>query len=132
MVLNFISMNKQETNLLFFLLIPQHHVMISIRDVIEASNGYEVLKMMNNAIKHTPEGGNIEICYDSQYISIENEGKHLTTQQMKTIWETYVSHDREGTGLGLAICRTILELHHFDYGVKNTEKGVCFYIRTKE
>lgn len=94
--------------------------------------GIVIKNIMSNAIKHTPEGGNIEICYDSQYISIENEGKHLTTQQMKTIWETYVSHDREGTGLGLAICRTILELHHFDYGVKNTEKGVCFYIRTKE
>ena len=46
---------------------------------------------------------------------------------MKLIFETYVSKSREGTGLGLAICKAILELHHFTYGVKNTQKGVKFY-----
>ena len=51
---------------------------------------------------------------------------------MESIWETYVSSDREGTGLGLAICKSILELHNFGYEVQNTEKGVCFIIKIRE
>ena len=40
---------------------------------------------------------------------------------------TFVTHDHQGSGLGLAICQAILQLHHYDYGVKNVESGVEFY-----
>lgn len=88
-----------------------------------------ISNFLSNAIKHTPQHGHIYIRYDEKHISIENEGSTLTPQQMENIWETYVSGDREGTGLGLAICKSILNLHHFQYSVFNTEKGVCFDIQ---
>lgn len=91
-----------------------------------------IKNFLSNAIKHTPKQGNIYITYDDESFSIENEGSFLTEQQMESIWDTYVSSDREGTGLGLAICKSILELHHFSYEVQNTERGVCFTIRFKE
>lgn len=90
-----------------------------------------IKNFLNNAIKHTPKQGYIYIIYTENQVIIENEGSSLTDEQIKTIWDTYVSGDREGTGLGLAICKTILELHHFDYGVKNTEKGVAFWFGYK-
>ena len=34
-----------------------------------------------------------------------------------------------GTGLGLYIVRGILENHNAEYGIKNTENGVCFWLR---
>jgi signal transduction histidine kinase len=54
--------------------------------------------------------------------------------KIKEIWYPYkkVSAERsntKGTGLGLAISRTILELHKFSYGVKNSEDGVIFWFK---
>ena len=34
-----------------------------------------------------------------------------------------------GSGLGLYIVKTILDEHNALYGIKNTEKGVLFYIK---
>lgn len=84
--------------------------------------------LISNAIKHTHMGGNIYIHYDHQMFSIENEGECIDENKMDTIWDTYVSNDREGTGLGLAICKTILDMHGFYYRVENTQRGVCFTI----
>lgn len=97
---------------------------------IDAYHIQMVLKnFLSNAIKHTPNHHNIYIIYENKKISIENEGSFLTDEQRKTIWDTYVSSDREGTGLGLAICKTILDLHEYDYGVYNTNIGVCFWFQ---
>ena len=83
---------------------------------------------MSNAIKHTPQNRHIYIKYHQGILSFENEGKPLSHEQKETILDTYVSSDRQGTGLGLAICRSILELHGFQYDVCNSEKGVEFQI----
>lgn len=90
-----------------------------------------IKNFMSNAIKHTPETMKIYVHYDSHILSIENEGSHIDEDKMETIWETYVSSDREGTGLGLAICKTILDMHGFNYKVENTEKGVRFIVEMK-
>lgn len=87
---------------------------------------------LSNAIKHTPMQKMVRIIYQDNMIKIENEGQHISDQQKEMIWETYVSSDREGTGLGLAICKSILELHGFEYGVENTDRGVCFYFVVKK
>ncbi len=87
-----------------------------------------LMNFISNAIKHTNQNGYIYITYQHPVLNIENEGEHLTKEQKETIWDTYVSSDREGTGLGLAICKTILDLHEFGYNVINTDKGVQFQI----
>ncbi|MEG0593253.1 MAG: HAMP domain-containing sensor histidine kinase, partial [Coprobacillus sp.] len=90
-----------------------------------------IKNFMSNAIKHTPQGCYIEIIYNENEVSIENEGSRISEEQIECIWDTYVSSDREGTGLGLAICKTILDLHGFKYKVENTDKGVRFTFTTK-
>lgn len=86
-----------------------------------------IKNFLSNAITHTPENSLIIITYENRIFTIENEGEQLSEETMKNVFETYVSSNREGTGLGLAICKTILELHGFNYGVKNTCHGVCFW-----
>jgi signal transduction histidine kinase len=85
---------------------------------------------LSNAIKHTYENGKIVITID-RGLFIYNDGKQITDDQIEKIWYTFVTHDCEGSGLGLAICQSILELHHFNYGVHNKENGVEFYFQEK-
>lgn len=85
---------------------------------------------LSNAIKHTLENGKIFITI-CQGVSIYNEGEIIPEDNIESIWYTFVTHDHEGSGLGLAICRSILELHQFEYGVKNKENGVEFYFMSK-
>lgn len=87
---------------------------------------------MSNAIKLTPQDGHIYLDYVNGILKFENEGHHLSDEQIDKIWDTYVSGDRHGTGLGLAICRAILDLHGFSYCVINSEKGVQFQIHIKD
>ena len=48
---------------------------------------------------------------------VYNDGDLILEDRLGQIWYTFVTHDKEGSGLGLAICRSILELHDFEYGV---------------
>lgn len=87
-----------------------------------------------NAIDHTPEGGRIIIKILENTFEIFNSGSHIPEDKIKEIWYPYKKVNTErsntkGTGLGLSISRTILELHKFSYGVKNTEDGVIFWFK---
>ena len=53
---------------------------------------------------------------------------HLTL--LVPFYRTDKSRSRStgGSGLGLYIVKTILDLHHMGYGIKNTQNGVMFFI----
>lgn len=88
---------------------------------------------ISNALRYTAEGKNVYVRLDEHGFEIENEGHPIPKDDLEKIWLTFHkvnrSRNAEGTGLGLAICKAILDLHHFEYGVKNTEKGVLFYFK---
>lgn len=97
-----------------------------------------VTNFLTNAIRHTPDGGQINIFAVEENdgrvkISIENEGSPIETDQLENLWEQFYQgnleqyRSKEGTGLGLSIVKNILKLHETDFGVYNTELGVCFY-----
>lgn len=88
---------------------------------------------ISNALRYTAEGKNVYVRLDEHGFEVENEGHPIPKDDLEKIWLTFhkvdSSRNAEGTGLGLAICKAILDLHHFEYGVKNTEKGVLFYFK---
>jgi len=88
-----------------------------------------------NALRYTKEGHKVIVRLDDYMFSVENEGSKIPEEELEKIWLTFhkvdKSRNEKGTGLGLAICRAILELHHFEYGVKNTETSVFFYFSFK-
>ncbi|MEG0367859.1 MAG: HAMP domain-containing sensor histidine kinase, partial [Coprobacillus sp.] len=92
-----------------------------------------VNNFISNALRYTDTGKDVTIHLDEHTFFVENEGQHISEEELEKIWITFYKVDKarneEGTGLGLAICKAILELHHFEYGVKNTEKGVLFYVK---
>lgn len=90
-----------------------------------------VSNFISNALRYTESGKEVIVTLEEHLFSVENEGAFLNEEEIEKIWLTFhkvdKSRNKEGTGLGLAICQSVLDLHKFNYGVKNTEKGVLFY-----
>jgi signal transduction histidine kinase len=90
---------------------------------------------LTNAIRHTENGHAIAIAVkrkgDTAEISVENQGSPIAEEDRKKIWDQFYLVEsrtsKSSTGLGLSISREILELHHADYGVENTQDGVRFF-----
>lgn len=85
---------------------------------------------LSNAIKHVHYQGKI-IIFINKGISIYNEGPLIEEDRLEKIWYSFVTGDQDGNGIGLAICQSILELHHYHFGVNNKESGVEFYFYEK-
>lgn len=87
-----------------------------------------------NAMDHVPEHGVISIRIFDNTFEIFNSGSRIPDHMTEEIWQPYKKADlsrsnSKGTGLGLSITRTILELHAFPYGAKNTGGGVIFWFK---
>ncbi|MFJ8458590.1 sensor histidine kinase [Lysinibacillus xylanilyticus] len=98
-----------------------------------------ITNLFVNAVKYTPKHNriNIKIVYLKDFnkykFKIENENIIIPYDEIEQIWDPFYrlekSRSKEfgGSGLGLAIVKQILERHHSDFGVYNTENGVEFY-----
>ncbi len=92
-----------------------------------------------NAIDHTDIGGKIKISLktidDKAEFSVFNEGKNISDEDMKQIWDSFYRSDKarnrknNNVGLGLHIVKTIIEKHTGEYGCKNISNGVEFYLK---
>lgn len=96
-----------------------------------------ILNLMSNAIRHAVENSVITITIDRDSSGkiltvIENMGMPIAENDFSRVWDQFYrierSRDRKsgGTGLGLSIVKHILELHHSEFGVMNTNNGVAF------
>jgi signal transduction histidine kinase len=93
--------------------------------------------LMSNAIRYTPEGGQIEIktWQEAGFIkvSVSDNGEGIQPQAIEHIFQPFYRGERSrtreqgGAGLGLAIARGILEMHGGHITVTSKEgKGTCF------
>ena len=95
------------------------------------------INLIDNAIKHSPEGSSIHIaiCEISGMItvSISDDGDGMTEEVQKHIFEKFYqgdkSHKAEGNGLGLAMVKKVLELHGGSIQVNSAPgQGSCFTV----
>lgn len=67
---------------------------------------------------------------NSYRIDVIDSGPGVSSEQLKSIFEEYVSYaggrDRSRGGLGLAICRMIIHQHHGRIWAENSEAGAVF------
>lgn len=90
--------------------------------------------LINNAIKFTPVGGNIDISYEENdhdfILSVDDSGPGLNDKEINKVFEKYWTGNAthcSGTGLGLFICKTIIEAHGGHIFVENISgKGARF------
>ena len=104
-----------------------------------------IINILTNAIKYTPEGGNIKIyvgfVYNDAYIKVIDNGLGIPEEDLKRIFERFYRVDKArtrkmgGTGLGLSIAKEILDRNGGNIDIKSEEgKGTEVVIRipTKE
>ena len=100
----------------------------------ESRIGQVITNFATNAIKYSPQGGNIRLkIFQDQgkhHFSIENESEPLPEEALERIWDSFyrteTSRTSKGTGLGLAIAKSIIELHRGSCSASNTSTGVEF------
>jgi signal transduction histidine kinase len=88
--------------------------------------------LIDNAIKHTPSGGEIKILISSSNkgvnVRVKDTGLGIPEKELPYIFDRYRKGKSEGgTGLGLAIVKKILELHKSSINVISVyQKGTEF------
>ncbi len=94
--------------------------------------------LISNALRHTPEGGQITIRIDADAagvrVAVCNVGDPIPGEQIERIFERFhrgsaLRESRgEGAGLGLAITRSIVHAHGGQISAKSAEGVTCFTI----
>jgi len=110
-------------------------VVLGDRDYIEQALGNYIM----NAFQHTDIGGKIRITMKrrekSVWIGVYNEGEQISEREREDIWQSFYMggsdhkslENYSNVGLGLYLVKSVIEMHHGEYGMENTENGVEFW-----
>ncbi len=99
-----------------------------------------VNNLLSNAVRHTPEGGRIEVRVDdsdgsNMILSVKNTGETISPEHLPRLFDRFYrvdssrQHSGENVGLGLAITRSIAQAHGGDAFVRSEEGVTTFEIR---
>lgn len=78
--------------------------------------------LMDNAVRYSPENGNVCITLDRHALTIENLCQGITPEYLSRLGERFFrppGQEEAGSGLGLSIVRRIAELHDFRLELNN-------------
>ncbi|MBR0086388.1 MAG: HAMP domain-containing protein [Lachnospiraceae bacterium] len=91
----------------------------------------------SNAFNHLKEPNKIRFSFDDLgpniRISVHNTGDPIPEEDLEKVWIKFYKVDKArtraygGSGIGLSIVKAIMDAHHHEYGVYNTEDGVTFW-----
>ena len=86
--------------------------------------------LLENAVRHTPEGGSIRISFGQDdgdlFVCVNDTGSGISKEDLPFIFDRFYQRDKTRmgeagyAGLGLAIAKRILELHNGSLSVEST------------
>jgi len=76
--------------------------------------------VLDNAVRVSPAGGQVDIVYDQRKISITDEGPGISPAELPHLFERYYQgKDQGSSGLGLTIVQAIAKKHGIRIEVKS-------------
>lgn len=99
-----------------------------------------IRNLLDNAIRHTPEGGTVEVSVSHDYgcaeVSVRDGCGGIPDDDLERVFDLAYRGDAartpgstSGAGLGLAIARGLVDAHHGDIAVRNERDGCRFTVR---
>lgn len=115
----------------------QYNLPESIPLIIDVKHMETVMRnVIGNALKHCDVGAQIALSADYHddvlKLSVFNTSNPIPESELESLFDRFSKYDTQlkngnkSTGLGLAIVKRILDLHGFEYGMYNKEKGIVF------
>jgi len=105
------------------------------RNLIEKA----ITNVIQNAIQYSTPGERVmlrlESTKDHGVLQVLNTGASIPSDLLSEIFEPFQRIEKSrnrntgGSGLGLYIVKQILDIHHIEYNISNTEKGVLFQMK---
>lgn len=120
--------------------ISREYVKNVIAEVDEMKLSLAISNLVENAVKYTPDGGNIKVIVDSDhqnaFVTVSDTGIGISDEEQGKIFNRFYrvdkTRDREtgGTGLGLSITHSTVILHKGSIKVSSKEDiGSTFIVR---
>ena len=97
--------------------------------------------LLDNAIRHTPRTGHVEVAVAADggdwLLTVQDNGPGLAPEAIGRVFDRFYRAPAGaavapgGSGLGLAIVRQVVELHHGQVSLANTDSGLRATVRLK-
>lgn len=91
-----------------------------------------ILNLLMNgvqAMSATPEGGRVltlsvsAMASEHLRLEVRDTGLGIAPEQAGQLFQSFATTKPDGLGMGLSICRSIIEAHHGQISLSNTEGG---------
>ncbi|RHS67042.1 sensor histidine kinase KdpD [Clostridium sp. AM45-5] len=121
----------------------EHHITVDCGDVLllvrmDAGLIMQVLiNLVNNAVKYTPVGSNIQITAipreNMAEICVSDNGPGIPNELKERVFEMFftggnpIGDSRRSLGLGLTLCQTIVHAHHGEMMLKDNSPHGCIF-----
>jgi signal transduction histidine kinase len=92
-----------------------------------------ILNLCSNALRHSNEGGLVEISASYAdgrvHVEVSDKGTGIASEHLPHIFEAGFSASGRTSGLGLAVCKRIVEAHGGSVGILcSSNKGTTMYL----
>jgi two-component system sensor histidine kinase MprB len=96
--------------------------------------GRAVNNLLDNASRHSPPGGRVEVTVDRTGVRVRDHGEGIPEQDLPHVFDRFFrgadTRGSQGSGLGLAIVRQVAEQHGGSVAAVNaSDGGAVFSLR---
>ncbi len=93
--------------------------------------GRAVNNLLDNATRHSPPGGVVEVTVDHGGVAVRDHGSGISSEDLPHVFDRFYrgaqSRGRQGSGLGLAIVRQVADQHHGSVSARNAPDGGAIF-----